>query len=262
VQELLFASYYNSNDFKAAASELQASVDAEVKEGRTPPESHLQMLLNSDIKLHNNSGSASALELLLTYYPQKLYWDMAIGSVAHRSGAERLELDLLRLQFALGDLKKDGDYMELAQLAMEAGFPAEGKKVLDQGFASGVLGKGAEGDRQKRLQAKATKDAADDLKALDAGDIDAERAKTGEGMVNTGYNYVINGKADHGLQLMEQGLKKGGLRHPDDGKLHLGVAYYLAGDKARAVQTLRGVQGTDGAADIAHLWAVYISGKH
>jgi hypothetical protein len=35
----------------------------------------------------------------------------------------------------------------------------------------------------------------------------------------------------------------------------------LAGDKAKATQILHTVQGTDGAADLAHLWAVYINSK-
>jgi hypothetical protein len=262
VQDILFASYFFNKDYKACAAELHPVIDADVKAGRTPSESRLQMMYNSDQNIGASTATSADLELLLTYYPQKTYWDIAVSHAAHRSGAERLELDLLRLQSALGDLRKEGDFMELAQLAMEAGFPTEGKKVLEQGFAGGVLGKGTEAERQKRLLAKATKDSADDVKALDAGDADAERAKTGEGMVNAGYNYVINGKADHGLPLMEAGLKKGGLRHPEDGKLHLGIAYYYAGDKARAIQTLRTVQGTDGAGDIARLWAIYIGGKH
>lgn len=262
VQDILFASYYYNNDFKSASTELHASVDADEKAGRTPSESRLQMLLNSDQKVGNSAGAGTALEKLLAYYPQKQYWDIAISHVAHRQGAERLDLDLLRLKSALGDLRKESDYMEYAQLAMEAGFPTEAKKILDQGFAAGVLGKGAEAERQRRLQTKAAKDAADDQKTLGAGDADAERAKSGEGMVNTGFNYVLNGKSEHGLPLMEQGLKKGGLRHPEDGKLHLGIAYNLAGDKARAIQVLHTVQGNDGAADLAHLWAVYINGKH
>jgi hypothetical protein len=261
VQDILFASLYYNNDFKSVSTELHASVDADEKAGRTPSETHLQMLLNSDQKIGNTAGASTVLEKLLALYPQKQYWDIAISHVAHRSGAERLDLDLLRLQNALGDLHKDGDFMTMAQLSMEAGFPTEAKKVLDQGFAAGVLGKGTEAERQRRLQAKANKDSADDQKALGAGDADAERAKTGEGMVNTGYNYVINGKFEHGLALMEQGLKKGGLRHPEDGKLHLGIAYGLAGDKAKAIQVLHTVQGTDGAADLAHLWAIYIN-KH
>ena len=258
VQDLLINSYYLSNDFTAAASELKTLIDADEKAGRITSEVHLQLLLTCYQKLGNNPGSSAVLEKLLNSYPKKEYWQLAISHLVHRAGfAERLELDLLRLQLALGDLKRESDFMTMGQLALEAGFPAEAKKVIDQGFAAGILGKGAEAERHKRLQNKVIKDAAEDLKTLGQGDADAEKAKGGDALLNTGYNYVLNGKFEHGLSMMEKGLRKGSLKHPEDAKLHLGIAYYLAGDKSKSVQMLRAVQGTDGTADLAHLWAVY-----
>jgi len=57
------------------------------------------------------------------------------------------------------------------------------------------------------------------------------------------------------VSLIEQGLAKGGLKRPEDGKLRLGMAQLQSGKaKAKAQQTLRGVQGSDGSADIARLW--------
>jgi hypothetical protein len=39
--------------------------------------------------------------------------------------------------------------------------------------------------------------------------------------------------------------------------LHLGFAQLLAGQKAKAIETLRTVKGTDGTAEIARLWMLY-----
>jgi hypothetical protein len=39
--------------------------------------------------------------------------------------------------------------------------------------------------------------------------------------------------------------------------LHLGIAYLRAGQKERAVQAFKSVQGTDGTADLARLWTLY-----
>ena len=65
------------------------------------------------------------------------------------------------------------------------------------------------------------------------------------------------GQFDTGLALMEQGIAKGGLRRPDEAKLHLGIAYLSAGQKAKAIQTFRDVGGTDGTADLARLWLIH-----
>jgi hypothetical protein len=37
----------------------------------------------------------------------------------------------------------------------------------------------------------------------------------------------------------------------------LGVAYLWAGQKDKARQALKSVQGTDGAADLARLWVIH-----
>jgi len=257
-QDLLINSHYLGGEYAEAAAELKRLIDADEAAGRTTTEQHILLLLTCDQKLKDGNGSSAMLEKLLISYPKKEYWEQAISHLVHKAGfAERLDLDLLRLRMALGDLKRDADYMDMGQLALEAGYPIEAKKAIDQGFASGALGKGADAERHKRLQSLINKEAAADLKSIDSGDVDAEKAKTGDGLVNAGFNYVLNGKFEKGLGLMEQGIKKGGLRHPEDAKLHHGIALLLAGEKARAVQVLRSVQGNDGAADLAHLWAVH-----
>jgi tetratricopeptide (TPR) repeat protein len=258
-QDLLINSHYLGGEYAEASVALKKLIDADDAAGRTTTEQHILLLLTCYQKQKDGNGASAMLEKLLISYPKKEYWEQAISHLVHKAGfAERLDLDLLRLRMALGDLKRDADYMDMGQLSLEAGYPIEAKKAIDQGFSSGVLGKGAEADRQKRLQSLINKEAASDLKSIDSGDVDAEKSKTGDGLVNAGFNYVLNGKFVKGLALMEQGIKKGGLRHAEDSKLHLGIALFLAGDKAKAVQVLRSVQGNDGVADIAHLWAVHV----
>jgi len=257
-QDLLINSHYLGGEYSEAAAQLKKLIEADEAAGRTTTEQHILLLLTCYQKLKDGNGSSAMLEKLLISYPKKEYWEQAISHLQHKAAfAERMDLDLLRLRMALGDLKRDADYMDMGQLSLEAGYPIEAKKAIDQGFASGVLGKGPDAERHKRLQALINKEAAVDIKTIDSGDVDAEKAKTGDGLVNAGFNYVLNGKFEKGLGLMEQGIKKGGLRHTEDSKLHFGIALLLAGDKARAVQVLRSVQGNDGVADIAHLWAVH-----
>ena len=53
-------------------------------------------------------------------------------------------------------------------------------------------------------------------------------------------------------------MRKGGLdNRPQDAKLRLGVAYLLAGDKAKAIDTFKTVGGMHGAADLARLYGIY-----
>ena len=257
MRTLLIQSYYLSGDCASVARESQSELQADEKTGRAPSEERLQMLANCYLKQKDNAGYASALEKLVTYYPKKDYWVDLINRIQRKPGyADRLALDVYRLKLATGNLTTSNDYLEMAQLALAAGYPGEGKKIVDQGFATSVLGTGSDADRHKRLRDLAVKQVAESEKTLPQNEKEALADKDGNALVNVGFTYVTNGQFDKGLALMEQGIRKGGLKRPEDAKLHLAIAYNLAGQKAKAAQMFKTVQGTDGAADIARLWAI------
>jgi len=93
-------------------------------------------------------------------------------------------------------MRSADDYMEAAQLSLQAGFPAEAKKFVDAGYAAGLLGKGPDAERHKRLKALALKDLAEDDKTLGQDDAQVAAAKDGTPLVNAGLNYVLQGRAD------------------------------------------------------------------
>jgi tetratricopeptide (TPR) repeat protein len=142
----------------------------------------------------------------------------------------------------------------MAQLALQEGQAGEAKKLLDEGFASGLLGKSADAERQKRLLALATQRATDAPAALTAAEAEAEAAKDGNDLVRIGFAWTSLGQVDKGIALMQKGIAKGGLKRKDDANLHLGIAYLRAGQKAKATQAFKSVTGTDGTADLARLW--------
>ncbi|HEU5436947.1 MAG TPA: hypothetical protein VFU95_11050, partial [Telluria sp.] len=85
------------------------------------------------------------------------------------------------------------------------------------------------------------------------------KAKDNDGLVKMGYGLVQAGQADKGLQMMQDAIKAGGLRNPEDAKLHLGEAQAVAGKKSQAIATLKEVKGNDGTADLARYWIMAIN---
>jgi hypothetical protein len=148
--------------------------------------------------------------------------------------------------------------MTMAQLAMQAGFPIEAKQVIEQGFAKGVLGTGADLAAQTKLRDLSIRDAEQDRKLMAQSEADALSAREGTGLVNVGFNYVIDGQGGKGVTLMESGLRKGGLKRPEEALLRLGMAYTLTGQKQKATDTLKTVHGDDGTADLARLWSFFV----
>jgi hypothetical protein len=258
VRTLLAQSYYLAGDYATAGKELQAQIEAARHAGQTPPEGLLTMLADSALKQKDEAGYTEALRLLVAAYPKKEYWLPLLHQIEREpSFAGRLQLDLDRIKLATGTLASPADYLDMTQLALADGLPGEAKRTIEQGYAAGILGSGADADRQKRLRDLAEKSAAEDQKTLDKSVGEAAAQKDGGGLVNTGLDYVGYGQVDKGLALIEQGIRKGNLKRPEDAKLHLGIAYIAAGQKAKAVEVLSTVQGTDGTADLARAWILY-----
>ena len=120
-----------------------------------------------------------------------------------------------------------------------------------------MLGAGPEAERHKRLRDLVVKRLAEDTASRAAEETAATSSKTGDALVSVGMNNVFSGQAAKGVGLIQQGIAKGGLKRPEDAKLHLGIGQLAAGDKAKAQATFKSVQGTDGTADLARLWALY-----
>jgi predicted Zn-dependent protease len=257
---LLIQSYYLSNDIPRATTELQADIAADEAAGRVPSEINLKLLISCALKTNDKVAYLAVLEKLNTYYPKKEYWADLINKVQSKPGfSDRLILDVYRLKAATIQLQTSTEFTDMAQLALLAGFPAEAKKALDQGYQAGLLGSGPDAAKQKRLRDQASKGVADDQKTMAQSEASVNNSKEGTGQLNLGYALVAAGEFDKGLALMESGLKKGGLKRPEDAKLHLGIAYQQAGQKDKAIQAFKSVQGTDGVADLARLWVVQVN---
>ena len=255
---MLIQSQYLSGDYAGAGKELMSEVQTDERSGTVPPEARLTLLLNAATKQNDNNTVAYAMEKLVTYYPKKEYWVDLMSRVQRKPGySDRLSLDAYRLSLATGSMTASADFMEMAQLALQADLPTESKQVVDKGFAIGALGAGADADRQKRLRDLVVKRLGEDQASRAEDERQATAAKSGDALVAAGMNLVYNGEAAKGVSLVQQGIAKGGLKHPEDAKLHLGIAQLAAGDKAKAQATFKTVQGADGTADLARLWSLY-----
>jgi len=255
---LMIQTQYLSGDLAGVSKELMADIQGAERSGATPSEDRINMLMNAAIKQHDVSSEAFALERLVMYYPKKEYWVTLLSRLQRKPGfSDRLALDTYRLSLATGSMTAGADFSEMAQLALQAGSGAEAKQVVDKGFAAGALGTGPEADRSKRLRDliakrvdEAKKTAADDEKA-------ALAAKDGNDLVTIGLNQVFEGQKAKGVQLMQQGIAKGGLKRPEDAKLHLAIGQLMAGESGKAQATLKTVSGNDGTSDLARLWSLY-----
>ncbi len=253
---LLGHSAYLTNDFATAKKEIAAVIASSEKEGTPPTEDQLRLLGSASLKTDDTAGYVSVLEKLVVCFPNKDYWaDLIYRVESKKSFAERLALDVYRLKLITGVMSEKADFLEMASLTLQSGYPVEAQKAIDAGIAAGALVKDTRVDSEKKLRESIGKELADENARAAKGARPAP--KGGLALLNNGFDSVLKGDAGKGLEMMEAGIRTGDLRRPEDAKLRYGIALVLAGQKPKASEIFKSVQGVDGNADLAHLWDLF-----
>jgi tetratricopeptide (TPR) repeat protein len=255
---LLGQSYYVMNDYKNAAATMTSVVNNAERGGRTPQENWLQIVLSSQFKLENKDGIAEALKKLVRYYPKADYWENLLDIYRRKDSSDRITLGYYRLMNETGTLKQADDYVEMAQLAIDAGVPGEAQSIVEKGVENSTL-KSADKttqDRYNRLLASAKKSASADKSQLAQLAKEAEKATSGQADVALGQAYLSYAMYDEAITALQRGLKKGGATDADEAQISLGIAYLRKGQKDQARQAFKAVKAESKWHDLAELWEV------
>lgn len=259
---LLVQSLYLDKQYPGAAKAALDEIQSQERQGRIPSDTLLLVLADSARAQADWRLYETALMRLAADYPKPDYWaDLLHRLPTHPGFSNALALDVSRLALGVGALATAQAYVDYAELAIQAGFPGEAQSVVAQAYAKGVFGAGPDAARQARLRDLVAKAVESDRKTLESGAAEAAKAASGDALVNTGLDYYGYGQFDKAAGLMEQGIAKGGLKSVDAAKLHLGIAYLRAGQKAKAIEVLKSVKAKDGTADLAALWILEAGGR-
>ncbi len=255
LKDALIQAYYLDGKFPEAEKAARTRAEAELAAGTVPHETTLQIWAAAATSAQDKPGYYQAIEALASHYPKPSYWtDLLHHAEAQPGFADLLSVDGERFARAAGILTDPEDIADFAQSSVQAGVPGEAVATVDWAFDRGIFGQGAQADRQKRLKAFVAGKAAADRKGLPEAAKEAANLPTGDALVRVGFSYASYGDTATGVPLIEQGIAKGGLKHPGDAGLHLGIAQFWAGQKDQAAKSFEAVADGDGSGDLAHLW--------
>lgn len=259
VRAFYIQTLYVNKEYAKVATETQVDIKADIAANRTPSEILLRFAMDSAIKLNDKPAYIAAAQQFLGFYPQRELWDDVLGRFfSNTANSDRWVLSYYRLKMQMGLTFTIDEYTDMAEMALRAGQPGEAKLTMEHGYKAGVLGKSGDLKKQTTLRDRANKLANEDIKTLDQADSMAAKAKEGTGLVNIGYALVINGKADKGIALIEQGLKLGTKKN-DEANLMAGIAYASIGRKEDALKMLAKVQSNDGGTELARYWSMQVA---
>jgi len=210
----------------------------------------------SDGKL--DKPALAVIEKALHYYPTPALWQNMLAGLKDQQMTDALKFQVFRLMLTVGALKSGEDYVELAQLANSFGFPAEGVNVLNAGFAAKELGEGDAKERDNRKLTWMKKNLDVDKAELPAEEQKAKASADGQADVLLGEDYIGYGQYAQAIEAIERGLKKGGVKKPDQAQMALGIAYYNNKQKDQARSAFKQVPATSDLKRIAELWMLHI----
>lgn len=251
--------YYLQGNYRDTAKFTEGVVTDEIRQGRTPPENQMQIVLNSCVKLNDKACINRSLEQLVTYYPKPEYWQDLMLSLFNSRQAESNDMDMLdiyRLASDVGAMTLPSQYIEMAQLALEQGSPGDAEQVLELGYGKNAFTDSDTRQHAARLLATAKRQAASDQSSLPKLASQAAVASKGDKDVALGVAYLGYQQYDKAVTALSQGLAKGGVAHPAQARLLLGIAQLKSGQRAQAVQTFKQVTGNPILMQLARLWSL------
>jgi tetratricopeptide (TPR) repeat protein len=252
VAALVAQSKFMQQDYVGA----RAIVDQTASRVAKPDEQLLMIGLRSSYEMDDRAATRRSIESLVRYYPAPKYWEDLLNNQLYETKADRDLRALYRLIFDTQTMNKPEEYSEAASLLLAGGYPAEAKRLLDQGMAAGVF----TGESLTRAQAdlkRATSGADADAKDLPGADQALANAKTGNEMVATGKLFFSAGQYDKAADAFRKGLAKGGVTDPDDANVLLGIAEVRAGKGQASFPALDAINDAK-LKEVASLWKLYV----
>ena len=247
--EVLAATFLIENDCKNGIGPYEKSL-----EGREPTEQQLRTLNTCYTQLEDKAKRRATLETLLMRFQKREYFIDLLNSIQDAQADQRAVLNLYRLGLDRNWLWREGDLVEFAGMALDAGSPAEAEKVLEYAQKNGAL---SASTNNQSLQRQAKQLAAEDRKTIAALDKEARAGKNGEADVKVGLAYLGLGEYQKAADAIRRGLQAdrvARVRRVDDAWMTLGIALSRLGNAAEAAQAFEKAKTDARMAAAADLW--------
>lgn len=202
----------------------------------------------------NYSKVRDIQKTLLATWPKKRYWFQLAGAYTELGEDENLiyAYDLANTQNLL---EKESEFVTMAQLYMQAEVPYKaGTLLAEQMEAGSVSGE----TKNYRLLSQAWQLAQEDERAIPALQAAAEGSGDGELDVRLGNAYLNLGQYENCAEAVRGGLRKGGLKSPDNAQISLGMCLYNLKQYNDAKAAFREAAKERGSARIANQWVAVI----
>ena len=187
---------------------------------------------------------------LLVHWPKKQYWFSLAGAYTELGEDENLiyAYDAAHTQMLL---EKESELVTMAQLYMQAEVPYKAAKLLDKEIKANRVEKN---EKNYRLMSQAWTLAAEDEAAIPALQQAARLSEEGELDLRLGNAYLNIGEHDECAKAITNGIKKGGIKSPDNAQISLGMCLYNLKEYKKAISAFKKASKTRRSRRVSNQW--------
>jgi tetratricopeptide (TPR) repeat protein len=187
---------------------------------------------------------------LLVHWPKKQYWFSLAGAFTELGEDENLiyAYDAAHTQKLL---EKESELVTMAQLYMQAEVPYKAAKLLDKEIKAKRVEKN---EKNYRLMSQAWTLAAEDEAAIPALKQAARLSEEGELDLRLGNAYLNIGEHDECAKAITNGIKKGGIKSPDNAQISLGMCLYNLKEYKKAISAFKKASKTRRSRRVSNQW--------
>ena len=194
-------------------------------------------------------------KILLEKWPKKRYWFSLAGAYTEL-GEDNNLIASYGAAHDQGMLEQESELVTMAQLYMQAEVPYKAATLLEKEMEAGRVTKNA---KNYRLLSQAWMLSMEDERAIPALKEAARLSDDGELDVRLGNTYLNLAKYDECIDAVQAGLRKGGLKNPDNAQISLGMCLYNKRRYQAAIEAFRAASKTPRSRKIAQQWISVIN---
>ena len=196
-------------------------------------------------------------KILLANWPKKRYWFSLAGAYTELGEDENL-INAYAAAYNQDMLEKESELVTMAQLYMQREVPYKAAVLLEEEMESGRVSKNA---KNYRLLSQAWQLSMEDSKAIPALTEAARLSTDGELDVRLGNAYLNTAQYENCVKAVQNGIRKGGLKSPDNAQISLGMCLYNQQKYTAATRAFQEAAKVPKSRKLANQWINVISAE-
>jgi tetratricopeptide (TPR) repeat protein len=219
---LLGQGYYQLKDYDNALKNTLTAMDMYRDKGKIPKEQWYSLARFLYFEKDDMISTVAMLEEMLVYYPKKQYW-VQLSHMYGEIKKEKAALAAMETAYLQDMLVKDREQVTMAYLYLNAEVPYKAAQVLDKGIGNETV---ESTSKTLEILGNAWRQAQEVKKSIPVMEQAADKSDKGELYCRLGNVYLDNDQFKNAITANLKGLKRGGVKRPDNCNLILGMAYF------------------------------------